>query len=501
MEPFAEPGTSFFGDSKTLKSELTTLRANENRLDALLDGGGKGAVKALNQSGILTGLPTVQDYVEREEELKRVMKPKRVAGVGKLDLGPFTTLTMEIIIRAWSETGHKLSLWRRSRREEACERFLSRRVTAKAIRYLLGGLTYELECPMSKEVARGAKVKDLVSGNVGTFLSATPKGICKIQWSPTDVSLRPMSMLAWLKIWPHPAYAGLFFLAWARILIVREKQKVAKFRAKIAGTKDEGRTSNMLVWLSVQSEEASSIIRIMFESWAKISAERRSNNKDLLADVWMAWRHGALNNRHSRAVTDLESTSGELRQARMALMRQTQRFDRLERKLMKIDDMQSGLFLSYVLSSWHYAVEMGKMRLAVSMAGREERLKLAENLSGKMSGQLMGRMLPAIFTAWHHRIKTQNQAGKQQALLSTAFTQASLSVAFHEWKYLVTGHHQEGADREVTDLRQKLVDKDEAFNKLQDITEQLYGFGREADRLKFYNAMHWSYEVNRTVHM
>merc|ERR1719247_4075302 len=212
-----------------------------------------------------------------------------------------------------------------------------------------------------------------------------------------------------------------------------------------------------------------------------MTSERKNSKMELLADVVMAWRHGTLNNRHSRAVEDLEATSSELRMARLQVMRSTQRFEKLERKLLQIDIMQDGLFMGYVLSSWGYAVQIGRLQRMVNMQGKGERVSMAMKLTSQMQRMQLSKMMPAIIGAWRMRTKNQNQATKHLGILSHSFTEAALAAAFHEWKHLVLGVHQGQTDRRLAEVTETLVRKDEELVRMQRITEELYGFSKESD--------------------
>mmetsp|Transcript_136784 Transcript_136784/g.262924 ORF Transcript_136784/g.262924 Transcript_136784/m.262924 type:complete len:1110 (+) Transcript_136784:99-3428(+) len=472
------------GGASALQSELMNLRAAEGRLDQLLGGGpsSPGLTHRFDVAAALSHLPQMQSMEEKSKEIDMILKAKELPGLGKFSLGPFAVMTMEDIFEKWFMKAHQLQEWRHTRRQQACTKFLHSKSAAKAIRYLIARVTVNVEMPVAADMAKGERVRDVKTNRIGTFCSRTPKGVCKIQWSHTEVSVKPATELVWLTRWPHPALGGICFLAWQQILVIHENKAVARFREKVKEGSEAKKSAKMLYWLSASAhEDMTDMMRLCFTSWRKTTHFQKQEMQEMLGEIFLVWRHGAMQSRHARAVNALQSTSSELRDARMSVARHKYRFDKLQVKLNKIDDMERGLYLSYVISSWHYSVQMERMTFAVNLSSRAQRIEIGLQLSDTMQKQKDGAMVPAVFTAWKMRTMQRTQSRNKQAIMSMAFSGASLRVTFTEWRMLVQGDKQLSAEAEIQKVNTQLVEKIEEFEKLQAVTEELYGFSREAD--------------------
>lgn len=464
----------------TLQSELQSLRKNEGKLMELVESTG---LPMFDMQSIVDP-PKVDrfglDIFQAHAEMDDLLKPRDP--LGPYSLGPFALLTIQVVMEQWYLKAHQLHEYRISRRKESTSRYLHSKVSASALAWWLGRLSVQVESPVPANLPRGEKVRELKTNNVGTFQSATPKGVCKVHWGPNDVSLKPASALVWITVRPSPMLGGLCFLAWAEIMVIYEKKAVGRFRAKIQGSYDARKGPRLLLWLSAQTDQdLKSVVQLCLDAWKKQLNDRRIDRKDLLADTWMVWRHATLYSRHGRAVRELESTSSELRSARLLVARQTNRFERLQSRLNKIEDMEKGLYMSYVISSWHYAVQVLHMEQITKTGGRSERMRVALQLSERMNKQLQDQRLPAIFNSWVMRVRERTQAKGKQAMMAKAFGSASLQVAFHEWRALVANDKKLVGEHQIQQLQTALENKKEEFERLQAVTEELYAFSGQAN--------------------
>eukprot|EP00418_Pyrodinium_bahamense_P038184 CAMPEP_0179193862 /NCGR_PEP_ID=MMETSP0796-20121207/96344_1 /TAXON_ID=73915 /ORGANISM="Pyrodinium bahamense, Strain pbaha01" /LENGTH=208 /DNA_ID=CAMNT_0020898177 /DNA_START=1 /DNA_END=624 /DNA_ORIENTATION=- len=206
------------------------------------------------------------------------------------------------------------------------------------------------------------------------MLSSTPKGVCKVAFNDgADTCLLSASSLVWLEAKPHPALAGLCFLAWTLAYTRQDEQSVRRFRARMLTGKNLCAGSCTLTVLAASADDPALLARLTLGAWRRVVKTRETQNLGLLADAWAAWRHGILDSRHSRAVRDLESTSAELHNARIAVLQQAQRFQHLGAMLEKIDVMHRNLWGSWALSAWNWVCQLARTR----SGARKDRIQVA----------------------------------------------------------------------------------------------------------------------------
>merc|ERR1711879_865909 len=125
-------------------------------------------------------------------------------------------------------------------------------------------------------------------------------------------------------------------------------------------------------------------------------------------------------------------TSSELHNAQMTLLRQKERFQKLEDKLLQLQHMHDEMFFSAVLHQWRGLCELTAANKIVQRRMRDETARMAQWLVS--TSQARNWPKKAVFRVWAQWIRQRRQASRIRKMDLLTSHHVPLAKTFHAWR-------------------------------------------------------------------
>lgn len=487
----------------SLRSELSTLRRAEGRLDALIQAEtsprphasdfrqpetpAKQEVNVAKRpeisqiSQISQHLPVQIPQVPAVSRPQRPHRPHRPDPAPMGQSGFVFDLDLKRFFVAWAAVCKDMRAYWRQRRNENSRRWLDSRskLLALALWSFFGSLKQQLDQEMPSKPEKGIRVREKKSQRPGTFFSSSEKGICKILFDgQEEVCFRSCDQLLEIKSLPHPFLANLAFLAWTLSHALDEDLKIDGLRTALMFNQIMGKSSGKLTMMAVMQEEEAKGLKFCFNAWKKCMKSKSLKKFKLKKqrEIFRGWLEILLMDKHDTAVELLATTEQQRSVAAQQLQRRIAQCEQVKVKVEKVHLMRLDFFLLLVFQSWHLASRYVR---AAAEGQREARQALALSslkLSEAMTKKTTSFVAPH-FQAWANRVKLARKVQRAAEGTIAAMLGGSLSLVFNAWKMMKMSEFQM--------LQAQLQRREREFSELQEISQSFFSFSQEnVERVK-----------------
>lgn len=461
-------GTVALG-ANALAHELQALRAKEGRLDELLAGEGpmlpapRGAPPRMGCRATLGACAQI---------------------CGPLGVGPCSRPVLDNselmgdVLKEWRFAVVREKFWVTSRRERAVREFVGKAGPCLALWGFASMVVAHRERALPfRQLVRGARVKEIATSQVGTVLSMTPQGVVKVSFAGGEYTrLVKAGSLVWLQEGLHPIVAGICFHSWRWAMMCTRKTILGRFRAKILASRRGTSNYRLIGWLAVGASDMGLLTQLCFGGWRQCTRSSVDKVKSFLLEAFLTWREGVLFSRHSRTVQDLEVASSELHFARLALLRQTQRFERLERRLVEMQDMHDSLYAGAVLAAWRTVTQASNVKREIARAGRDERSVVTDLVTQMMLRSNLVHLLGGYVRAWRAFIKLRRTGLFNFKARQRAQDMVSLALVFSNWRSI-----PKYRDRDKMQVAQSRADMlRNELNNMMELAQEMFHFAHQS---------------------